>query len=89
MLVCLTSCDPVPLCLTPRERGRPMIHLGPVASGRQVVSHEQMRQEFSSQVGILAYDAEFDSVVESIYGNRKDNYIFVRGIAGQSIGIFH
>ena len=61
-----------------------MVHLGPVASGRQVVSHEQMRQEFSSQVGILAYDAEFDSVVESIYGNRKDNYVFVRGIAGQS-----
>ncbi|XP_043192523.1 uncharacterized protein LOC122365404 isoform X3 [Amphibalanus amphitrite] len=69
-----------------RERGRPMIHLGPVASGRQVVGHEQMRQEFSSQVGILAYDAEFDSVVESIYGNRKDNYIFIRGIADYKDG---
>ncbi|XP_037091905.1 uncharacterized protein LOC119112042 isoform X2 [Pollicipes pollicipes] len=77
---------PAESTLNLRERGRPMVHLGPVASGRQVVSHDQMRQEFSSQVGILAYDAEYDSVVESIYGNRKDNYIFIRGIADYKDG---
>jgi hypothetical protein len=33
---------------------------------------DQLRQEFSRRHGILAFDAELDAVVESIYGNRKD-----------------
>ena len=39
----------------------------------------------SNQNGILAYDSELDSVVESVYGNRKDHYILVRGIADYKV----
>lgn len=65
-----------------RLGGAPVVHLGPVASGRQVVGNEVMRQEFASQLGIVAFDAEFDSVVESVFGSRKDSYMFIRGVAG-------
>lgn len=65
----------------PRLGGAPVVHLGPVASGRQVVGNEVMRQEFASQLGIVAFDAEFDSVVESVFGSRKDSYMFIRGVA--------
>ena len=57
----------------PRSYGEPMIHLGPVAAGRQVSSDNQLRQEFSSRYGVAAFDqADLAAVVESIYGNRKD-----------------
>jgi hypothetical protein len=49
-----------------------MIHLGPVAAGRQVALDDQLRQEFSRRHGIVAFNTELDAVVESIYGNRKD-----------------
>ena len=39
----------------------------------------------SNQNGILAYDSELDSVVESVYGNRKDHYILIRGIADYKV----
>ena len=55
-----------------RLRGEPVIHLGPVAAGRQVALDDQLRQEFSRRHGIVAFDTELDAVVESIYGNRKD-----------------
>lgn len=57
-----------------------MIHLGVVAAGRSVVDNDQMRQDFASQLSVVAYDQEFDAVVESVYGNRKDQYVFIRGI---------
>lgn len=63
-----------------REPNNPRVHLGVIASGRCVVENEQARQDFASQLTVLAYDQEFDAVVESVYGNRKDHYIFVRGI---------
>ena len=40
---------------------------------------------FISQNGIIAFDNELGSVVESIYGNRKDNYILIRAIADYKV----
>ena len=60
------------LLLICRLRGEPVLHLGPVAAGRQVSLDDQLRQEFSRRNGIVAFDSELDAVVESIYGNRKD-----------------
>lgn len=62
-----------------RERNEPVLHLGPVAAGRQIALHDQLRQEYSRRHGIVAFDTELDAVVESIYGNRKDqvNILFV------------
>ena len=57
-----------------------MIHVGGVASGRHVVANDQLRLGFASQLSILAYDQEYDAVLESVYGNRKDHYILIRGI---------
>ena len=58
-----------------------MIHLGPVATGQLVSNDDQLRQEFSVRHGIRAFDTELHAVVESIYGNRKDQYTLIRGIA--------
>lgn len=63
-----------------------MVHLGPIAAGRQVSKDDQLRQDFASRFGILAFDTEYDAVIESVYGNRKDSYIIVRGIADYKDG---
>ena len=57
-----------------------MLHLGPVAAGRRVALQDQLRQEFASRHGARCFDTELDAVVESIYGNRKDCYMLIRGI---------
>lgn len=63
-----------------RQEGCPRIHLGPVAAGRHVVKEDRLRQQFATQVGALAFDCEFDSVIESILGNCKDSFVCIRGI---------
>jgi len=70
----------------PRSAGQPVLHLGPVAAGRGVALDDSLRQEFAYKNGVLCYDSELDSVVESVYGNRKDHYILVRGIADYKDG---
>ena len=62
----------------PRQRGEPVIHVGPVAAGKTVALDDQLRQEFAGRNGILAFDSELDYVIESIYGNRKDQYTLIR-----------
>lgn len=69
-----------------RDPSKPCIHLGVVAAGRCVVDNDQMRQDFASQLSVVAYDQEFDAVVESVYGNRKDQYVFIRGICDYQDG---
>ncbi|RXG69333.1 hypothetical protein Avbf_05797 [Armadillidium vulgare] len=69
-----------------RRDGEPRIHLGPIASGRAVISNEQTRQEFANKLSVLAFDREFDAVIESVYGNRKDHYTLIRGICDYKDG---
>jgi len=64
-----------------RSYGEPVVHLGPVASGRAVSCDEQLRQEFATAYGSRCFDVELDAVVESVYGNRKEQYMLIRGAA--------
>lgn len=69
-----------------RREGRPMCHFGPIGSGRPAASNEAIRQRMISEFGLCAFDSEFDPVVESIYGNRKESYIMIRGISDYKDG---
>ena len=69
-----------------RQDGCPKIHLSPVASGRQIVKSDQLRQLFATKYGALAFDSEYDAVIESILGNCKDSFICVRGISDYKDG---
>ena len=69
-----------------RSYGEPVVHLGPVASGRRIALDDQLRQEFAARHGVKCYDAELDAVVDSICGNRKDQYTLIRGIADYQTG---
>lgn len=61
--------------------GVPRVHLGLIASGRCVVADARLHQDFAAELGVLAFDQEMDAVVESVYGNRKDTYTVIRGVA--------
>ncbi|XP_025078923.1 uncharacterized protein LOC112555000 isoform X3 [Pomacea canaliculata] len=63
-----------------RRTDVPGVHFGTMGSGRPVRG-ELSRHEFASRYGIVAFDSEFDQVLESIVGNRKDSFMFVRGVA--------
>merc|ERR1719510_653466 len=78
-----TPCDGK---LDPRLNGNPVLHTGPIASGRPVALDDQLRQEYAARNGILAFDSDLDAVVESIYGNRKDQYTLIRGMADYKDG---
>lgn len=69
-----------------RLEGCPRLHLSPIASGRQVVREDRLRQQFAAQVNALAFDCEYDAVIESIQGNCRDSFICVRGIADYKDG---
>jgi len=60
--------------------------LGPVASGRAASEDEHVRQEFSQRHGTKIFDVELDAVVESVYGNRKEQYALIRGAADYGNG---
>ena len=70
----------------PRANGMPKIHFGAIGSGRMAIGNEQLRQDIALKFGIKAFDIEFDTVIESIFGNRKDRYIIIRGIADYKDG---
>ncbi|XP_044761930.1 uncharacterized protein LOC123319140 isoform X3 [Coccinella septempunctata] len=69
-----------------RQEGCPRIHLGSVASGRQIVKEDVLRQKFAARMGVLSFDSEFDAVIESILGNCKDSFICIRGISDYKDG---
>ena len=58
----------------------------PIASGRPVALDDQLRQEYAARNGILAFDSDLETVIESIYGNRKDQYTLIRGMADYKDG---
>ena len=64
----------------PRRFDVPSVHYGVMGAGRPV-RNEVSRHDFASRYNIAACDSEFDQVLESIVGNRKDSFMFVRGIS--------
>jgi len=61
-------------------RDSPQLRFGVFGAGRPVKS-EISRHDFASKYNIHSFDSEFDQVLESIVGNRKDSFLFVRGMA--------
>ena len=60
--------------------GAPVVRRGAIASGKPIVRDDHLRGEFATQHGCIAYDTEFDQVLESIVGNRKESFAFIRGV---------
>lgn len=68
------------------KEGVPNVHYGQIGSGRPVTKYDSTRLDFAHRYNISCFDAEFDQVLESIVGNRKDNFLFIRGIADYNDG---
>lgn len=63
------------------HEGVPSIRFGTMASGKPIVNNDQLRLEFAARHECIAIDTEFDQVLESIVGNRKESFVFIRGVA--------
>jgi nucleoside phosphorylase len=61
--------------------GVPVLRCGAIASGKPIAQDDQLRLEFATRHQCVAVDTEFDQVLESIVGNRKESFVFIRGIA--------
>lgn len=70
---------PIPADAPGCKPGAPTIRLGAIASGKPIVKEDQLRLEFAARHQCVGVDTEFDQVLESIVGNRKESFIFVRG----------
>ncbi len=64
----------------------PMARLGCIGSGHAVTEQYGLREMFAADQSLLAYDAEFDQVLESLHGNRIDSFLVVRGMADYAEG---
>lgn len=80
--------QPVEGTFDPRKPNMPVLHFGAVGSGKVLLQDDRknIASWFADHYGIMAFDTGFGSVVESIFGNRKDDYIFIRGIADYKDG---
>ncbi|GAB1608339.1 uncharacterized protein LOC115212809 isoform X4 [Argonauta hians] len=65
---------------------KPRVHFGVLGSGRPVVKSDAIRLDFAGKYNIKAFDTEFDQVLESIEGNRKDSFMFIRGVSDYNDG---
>jgi len=61
--------------------GAPTVRCGAIASGKPIAQDDQLRLEFAARHQCIAVDTEFDQVLESIVGNRKESFAFIRGVA--------
>uniref|UniRef100_K1PN83 Nucleoside phosphorylase domain-containing protein n=1 Tax=Magallana gigas TaxID=29159 RepID=K1PN83_MAGGI len=57
-----------------------------VGSGRAITMYDHTKLDFAHNYGITCFDSEYDQVIESIVGNRKDSFMFIRGIADYNDG---
>ena len=60
--------------------GTPALRLGPIGSGKPIVKDDALRMDFAARHGCIGYDTEFDQCLESVVGNRKDSFAFIRGV---------
>lgn len=63
------------------QSGVPTLRRGPLGAGKPVVKEDSLRLDFAARYQCLSFDTEFDQVLESIVGNRKDSFTFIRGVA--------
>lgn len=60
--------------------GSSVLRLGPIGSGKPIVKDDALRMDFAARHECICYDTEFDQCLESIVGNRKDSFAFIRGV---------
>ena len=58
----------------------PVIRQGAIVSGRPIVNDEPLRLDFAQRHNAVAFDTDFDQVLESIVGNRIECFAFIRGV---------
>jgi nucleoside phosphorylase len=68
------------------KEGVSAVRMGCIGSGRPVSDNDHLRDNFALEYNLLAWDAEYDQVLESIMGNRLGSYIFIRGISDYKDG---
>lgn len=64
----------------------PLVRLGCIGSGHAVTQSPSLREVYAIDQDLLAYDAEFDQVLESLIGNGIASFLIVRGIADYAEG---
>ena len=62
------------------REGEPVLRNGAIGAGKPIIKDDMLRQDFTLRHQCVAMDTEFDQVIESIRGNRKDSFVFIRGI---------
>ena len=65
---------------TDSHSGITQIKCGTIGSGKPIVSDDILRLDFAARHDCIAFDTEFDQVLESVVGNRKDSFAFIKGI---------
>ena len=68
------------------RKGMPRLHFGLMGSGKRIVYSDDLRLDFAQRYGLSVIDTEFDQVLESIVGNVKESFMFIRGIADYKDG---
>ncbi|KAL3310182.1 hypothetical protein Ciccas_011256, partial [Cichlidogyrus casuarinus] len=63
------------------KAGVPTVRFGCIGAGRPVTTSEKMRENFAERFKLLAFDEEFDQVLEALNGSSLRSYLFIRGIA--------
>uniref|UniRef100_A0A5S6QK10 Nucleoside phosphorylase domain-containing protein n=1 Tax=Trichuris muris TaxID=70415 RepID=A0A5S6QK10_TRIMR len=62
------------------------LHLGPIAASKIIFKYQILKDDFTKRFGLVAFDAGFDTVVESVFGNRIGSWALIRGISDTSDG---
>ena len=68
------------------RQGMPKVHLGVMGSGKRFAKADDLRMDYAAKYNVNVFDTEFDQVLESIVGNVKDSYMFIRGISDYQDG---
>ncbi|KAH3871563.1 uncharacterized protein LOC127868525 [Dreissena polymorpha] len=58
----------------------PRVFIGTIGGGRLVSRAADVRVDFALQHNVLAYDLDYEAVLESLEGNRNESFIVIRGI---------
>jgi hypothetical protein len=58
--------------------GKTNVRFGPITSGKHVAKDGKLRKIFGRSYGVRAYDAEADAVLESLEGNRSEQFLIIR-----------
>ena len=69
--------------------GRPVLFFGSVGTGYELLVKDKadLRHEFALFNNVYSLDVGFQAVLESIYGNRKDSFWLIRGVADYTDGM--